>query len=85
MASIPVGVLVMLILYANEIADRTWDNEAGKKTLVTRIGQGFVVSGFVYSMVIVYGVVIVGAFTRIKPLSALIALLTVPITLKVQG
>ena len=46
--------------------------------------EGSVVSGFVYSMVIVYGVIIVGAFTRIMPLSALIAL-KVPIALKVHG
>jgi 1,4-dihydroxy-2-naphthoate octaprenyltransferase len=85
LASIPVGVLIMLILYVNEIADRTWDDEAGKKTIVTRMGQRGVVSGFVYSMVIVYGVIIIGAFTRIMPLTALIALLTVPIALKVQG
>jgi 1,4-dihydroxy-2-naphthoate octaprenyltransferase len=84
-ASIPVGVLVMLILYVNEIGDRTWDDEAGKKTLVARMGEGSVVRGFVYSMVIVYGVIVVGALTRILPLSALIALLTVPIALRVRG
>jgi 1,4-dihydroxy-2-naphthoate octaprenyltransferase len=69
----------------NEIADRTWDDEAGKKTVVTRMSEGSVVAGFVYSMVIVYGVVVVGALTRIMPLSALIALFTVPVALKVRG
>ena len=43
-----------------------------------------ITTGFVYSMGIVYGVIVLGAFARIMPLSALIALLTIPIALKVR-
>jgi len=85
LASVPVGMLVMLILYVNEIADRTWDDEAGKKTLVARISESSAVTGFVYSMAVVYGAIIVGAFMRIMPLTSLIALLTIPVALKVRA
>jgi 1,4-dihydroxy-2-naphthoate octaprenyltransferase len=83
-ASIPVGMLIMLILYVNEIPDRTWDDEAGKKTLVARMQDKSITTGFVYSIGIVYGAIVVGAFARIMPLTALIALSTIPIALKVQ-
>jgi 1,4-dihydroxy-2-naphthoate octaprenyltransferase len=46
LGSIPVGLLVMLILYVNEIPDRTWDDEAGKKTLVARMREDSAVTGF---------------------------------------
>lgn len=83
-ASIPVGMLIMLILYVNEIPDRTWDDEAGKKTLVTRIGEKSITKGFVYSMGIVYGSIVVGAVARIMPMSGLIALFTMPIAWRVE-
>jgi 1,4-dihydroxy-2-naphthoate octaprenyltransferase len=84
-ASIPVGTLVMLILYVNEIADRTWDDEAGKRTFVARISEGSAVTGFVYSMALVYGVIVAGALTRIMPFTTLLALLTIPLAMKVRA
>ena len=45
-ASIPVGLLVMLILYVNEIPDRTGDAKAGKRTLPVRLSKMWVIRGF---------------------------------------
>ncbi len=83
LGSIPVGMLVMLILYVNEVPDRTWDDEAGKKTLVALMREDSVVTGFLISVGVVYAIILIGAITRIFPLSAILALLTVPVALKV--
>src|SRR6202048_5547872 len=45
--SIPVAVLVMLILYANEIPDRFADAKAGERTLVVRMQPAAVIRGYV--------------------------------------
>ncbi|MGA3109637.1 MAG: prenyltransferase [Candidatus Bathyarchaeia archaeon] len=83
LGSSPVGMLVMLILYVNEVPDRTWDDEAGKKTLVALMHEDSVVTGFLISVGVVYAIILIGAITRIFPLSAILALLTVPVALKV--
>jgi len=79
LASIPLGLLVMLILYVNEIPDRTWDDEAGKTTFVARIKENAIVRGYEMTMTVVYGIIIVGAATRIFPVTILIALFTLPL------
>ena len=82
LASIPLGLLVMLILYVNEIPDRTWDDEAGKKTLVARFKENAIVKGYEITMTVVYGIILGGALTRVFPISILIALLTLPLAVK---
>lgn len=37
-ASVPCGLLVLAILLVNEVLDARWDREAGKRTLVVRLG-----------------------------------------------
>jgi 1,4-dihydroxy-2-naphthoate octaprenyltransferase len=78
-------MLVMLILYVNEVPDRTWDDEAGKKTLVARMREEQVVTGFVVSLVTIYGIIVFGVAARIFPTTAILALLTIPMALKVRG
>ena len=82
LASIPLGLLVMLILYVNEIPDRTWDDEAGKRTLVARFREGAIVKGYEITMIAVYGIILGGALARVFPISILIALLTLPLAVK---
>jgi 1,4-dihydroxy-2-naphthoate octaprenyltransferase len=84
LASIPPGMLIMLILYVNEVSDRTWDDEGGKKTLVARMGESGILAGFVWSMIVVYGVVVIGVVTRVFPLATIISLLSIPMALKVR-
>ena len=72
----------MLILYVNEVPDRTWDDEAGKKTFVSRIRENSIVRGYELAMASVYGVILLGSITRIFPLTVLLALLTVPMAMK---
>ena len=82
LASIPLGLLVMLILYVNEIPDRSSDDEAGKLTIVARIKENAIVRGYEITMIIVYGIILVGALTRIFPLPIMIALLTLPLAIR---
>lgn len=84
LASIPVGLLVMLILYVNEIPDRTWDDEAGKRTLVARVREESLVPGYIGSVVAVYAVVFLGVIAQIFPATAILALLTIPMAVKVR-
>jgi 1,4-dihydroxy-2-naphthoate octaprenyltransferase len=77
--SIPVAILVMLILYANEIPDRFADAKAGKRTLVVRMAPAMVIRGYVASVTIAYLVVIVGVITGVLPWPTLISLLTIPL------
>ena len=74
--SIPVGLLVMLILYANEIPDRGADAKAGKRTLVVRMPKDAVLLGYVASVAATYVVIILGVVLRILPWPTLLALLT---------
>jgi len=53
-ASIPIGTLVALILYVNEIPDRIWDIKAGKLTIVARIKEDSIAKGYLIGIIITY-------------------------------
>jgi len=80
--SIPVGILVMLILYANEIPDRTADARAGKRTLVVRLSPSAVVNGYIISATVAYASLLVGVAVGLIPWPALVALLTIPLAIQ---
>jgi len=77
--SIPVAILVMLILYANEVPDRFADAKAGKRTLVVRMQPAAVIRGYVVAVAVAYLVVIAGVVFGVLPWPTLISLLTVPL------
>lgn len=77
--SIPVGILVMLILYANEVPDRFADAKAGKRTLVVRLQPAAVIRGYVAAVAVAYLVVIAGVLFGILPWPTLISLVTIPL------
>jgi 1,4-dihydroxy-2-naphthoate octaprenyltransferase len=82
-ASLVPGLLIMLILYVNEIPDRTWDDEAGKKTLVARMKEESVTNGYIGSLAVAYAVICLSVVGGLFPPTALLALLTVPVAFKV--
>jgi 1,4-dihydroxy-2-naphthoate octaprenyltransferase len=84
LASLPVGLLVMLILYVNEVPDRTWDDEASKKTVVARMREEMVTKVYSTSLVAVYAILFLGVVGKVFPVTALAGLLTVPMALKVR-
>lgn len=81
--SLPVALLVMLILYANEIPDRSADASAGKRTLVVRMPKRAVLVGYAASAAVAYLVLVAGAVTGLLPWTALAGLLTIPLAIRV--
>ena len=81
LASIPVGILIMLILYVNEIPDYWSDAKAGKRTLVVRLGgeKDKVISFYKLSLLAVYLSIVIPVIIGLSPVTTLLALLTIPL------
>jgi len=77
--SIPVALLVMLILYANEIPDRIADARVGKRTLVVRMAPAIVLRGYAVGAALAYAAFVAGVAARVLPPPTLLALLTIPL------
>jgi 1,4-dihydroxy-2-naphthoate polyprenyltransferase len=80
--SIPVALLVMLILYANEIPDRVADARAGKRTLVVRLSRKVVLQGYGVAAALAYLAPVLGVGAGLLPWPTLAALLTIPLAVK---
>jgi 1,4-dihydroxy-2-naphthoate octaprenyltransferase len=77
-ASIPIGLLVALILYVNEIPDRRGDATAGKRTLPVRLGRETIIRGYLATAVVAYLATVIGVMAGVLPLPALALLVTIP-------
>lgn len=78
MASIPVGIWVMLILLANEFPDEEFDRKAGKNHWVVLLGKGK--SAYVYGFFAYFSfifVVVIAVLGRL-PWTAILTLLAFP-------
>ena len=84
-ASIPVALLVALILYVNEIPDRRGDAHAGKRTLPVRFGRQAVIAGYRIAVIAAYAVIVGGVLGGTLPVTALLALLAIPLALRVSN
>jgi 1,4-dihydroxy-2-naphthoate octaprenyltransferase len=82
--SIPVALLVMLILYANEIPDRVADARAGKRTLVVRLSPKVVIRGYSVAAAAAYLALVVGVVAGLLPWPTLLALLTVSLAVRTR-
>jgi 1,4-dihydroxy-2-naphthoate polyprenyltransferase len=83
-ASLPVAIFIMLVLYVNQVPDRPADEKTGKRTIVVRLPKKAIVTGYAVSVITAYALIAIGAITGIMPVWTLLALLTVPLALKVQ-
>jgi 1,4-dihydroxy-2-naphthoate octaprenyltransferase len=83
-ASLPIALLVMLILYVNEIPDRRGDARVGKRTLPVRLSKSTVIAGYRGSVIAAYLILVAGVVTGLLPIPALLALLTIPLALQVS-
>jgi 1,4-dihydroxy-2-naphthoate octaprenyltransferase len=79
-----VALLVMLILYANEIPDRVADARAGKRTLVVRLSPRVVIRGYSVAAAAAYLALPVGVVAGLLPWPTLLALLTIPLALRTR-
>ncbi len=77
--SVPVGLLVAMILYVNEIPDRAGDAEASKLTLPVRWPKRQVILGFDLAVGAAFAVVGVGVAVGLLPLPVLLSLMAIPL------
>jgi 1,4-dihydroxy-2-naphthoate octaprenyltransferase len=82
--SIPVALLVALILYVNEIPDRPGDAKVGKRTLPVRWSKEAVIRGFDVAAAASFLVVVGGVAAAILPIPALLALLAIPLSIRIH-
>jgi 1,4-dihydroxy-2-naphthoate octaprenyltransferase len=82
--SIPVALLVALILYVNEIPDRTSDATVGKRTLPVRWSKQAVIRGFDAAAAANFLVVVGGVAVGILPIPALLTLLAIPLAIRIH-
>jgi 1,4-dihydroxy-2-naphthoate polyprenyltransferase len=83
LASLPVGILIALVLYVNEIPDRPADAAAGKRTLPVRLSKETIVNAYAASVAVAFGMIVVfaGAGWIVRP--TLIAVLAAPLAVPV--
>jgi 1,4-dihydroxy-2-naphthoate octaprenyltransferase len=84
-ASAPVAILIALILYVNEIPDRSGDASVGKRTLPVRLSREMVTQGFLVAGIAAFAVVVGGVIGGMLPVYTLIALLALPLVFQVYG
>ena len=82
-ASLPVALLIMLVLYVNQVPDRPADERAGKRTIVVRLGKDAIVNGYAFFVTTAFMLIAVGALTDLMPVWTLIALAPAPLAVKV--
>jgi 1,4-dihydroxy-2-naphthoate polyprenyltransferase len=82
-ASIPVGILVALILYVNEVPDRPGDALASKRTLPVRWSKRTVIGVYAASVVATFGLILAGVLSGLLPVPAIVALAAAPLALPV--
>jgi 1,4-dihydroxy-2-naphthoate octaprenyltransferase len=83
-ASIPIALLVMLILYVNEVPDRQGDARAGKRTLPVRLPRQTVIDLYVVAVSAAFAAIVLGVAAGLLPIPALLTLLAVPLAARVR-
>jgi 1,4-dihydroxy-2-naphthoate polyprenyltransferase len=83
LASIPVGILIALVLYVNEVPDRPADASAGKRTLPVRFSKETVVRGYAAAVVLTFALIVLFAVAGWIVRPAIIAVAAAPLALPV--
>ena len=84
LASIPVGILVALILYVNEVPDRPADAAAGKRTLPVRLSREAVLRLYDAAVAVTFALIVVLALAGVTPRPTLIAVAGLPLAFPVR-
>jgi 1,4-dihydroxy-2-naphthoate polyprenyltransferase len=72
-ASVPVGVLIALVLYVNQVPDRRSDAATGKRTLIVRWPEQRVVRGYAAASAAAYLWVLLGPVLDVTPVATVAA------------
>jgi len=78
-ASIPISLLILAVLYINEFPDYAADKAVGKKTLVVRLGRDKAAQGYAAIVSSAYVSVLLSVLLGITPVYTLLALMPLPL------
>jgi 1,4-dihydroxy-2-naphthoate polyprenyltransferase len=82
-ASVPVGILIALVLYVNEIPDRVGDAATRKRTLPVRLPADWVTNGYLAAALAAFAVIVAGVVGGLLPPFTLLALAAIPLAFRV--
>jgi len=82
-ASLPLGLLIANVLFLNQFPDLEADRDVGKTHWVVRLGREKAFRVFLFSSLSVYLLIAWGTAVGLLPSLALLALLTLPLSLRV--
>jgi 1,4-dihydroxy-2-naphthoate polyprenyltransferase len=83
LVSIPVGILIALVLYVNEVPDRPADAAAGKGTLPVRLSKDATVNGYALAVSAAFALIALFAIAGLTVRPTIIALAAAPLALPV--
>jgi 1,4-dihydroxy-2-naphthoate polyprenyltransferase len=83
LTAIPVGILIALVLYVNEVPDRPADAAAGKRTLPVRLSKEAVINGYAAAVALAFALIVVFAVAGWIVRPAIIALAAAPLAVPV--
>jgi 1,4-dihydroxy-2-naphthoate octaprenyltransferase len=84
-ASLPLGLLIGNVLFLNQFPDLEADRDVGKTHWVVRLGREKALRVFLFSSLSVYLLIAWGAAVALLPPLSLLAILTLPLSLRVLG
>lgn len=79
--SIPVAVLITAVLYINEFPDHDADRDAGKRTIVVRLGRQKAAKGYVALMASVYLSIILPILLNLTNWYTILGIATLPVAI----
>ena len=77
--SLPVGILIALVLYVNEVPDRRRDALAGKRTLPVRLSRDAIVFGYAGAVTVALALIVIGAASGVMARPSLVAVAAAPL------
>jgi 1,4-dihydroxy-2-naphthoate polyprenyltransferase len=83
LVSMPVGILIALVLYVNEVPDRPADAAAGKGTLPVRLSKDAIVNGYAAAVALAFGLIVLFAVAGWTVRPTIIALAAAPLAVPV--
>ncbi|MFW9805758.1 MAG: 1,4-dihydroxy-2-naphthoate octaprenyltransferase [Candidatus Thorarchaeota archaeon] len=79
--SIPVAILITAVLYINEFPDHDADRDAGKRTIVVRLGRQTAAKGYVALMASVYLSIILPILLNLTNWYTILGIATLPVAI----
>ncbi len=82
LASFPIAILIMSVLYINEFPDYEADRLVNKRTWIVRLGKKKAVKIYYLLLFLVYLTIALGIILRFLPIFSILAFVSLPLSLK---